>query len=213
MKTLTSLIVANEPLLRLGIRHFLVESAGMRNCLEADTAVGALKQQADHQPALIILCAGEKPMDTVRLIRDLRRRARGQSVLVVSRVAGADHLQDCLSAGALGFVVAEDDLTELQLACAAVLKKDLHISRLAAKHLQLGNGHKKAHQDKSTSPTQLLSVREREVFQLIGSGCGCKEVSNQLGISVKTVQTHQKRMKEKLNLLHCSDLKRLAAGG
>lgn len=212
MKTQAPLIVADEPLLRLGIRHFLSETAGGQRCLEADTAATALKQQAEHHPALIILCACGKPADTVRLIRDLRRRVRGQAVLIVRRVAEAEHVQVCLGAGALGYVMAVDELPELQLACAAVLKKDLHISRLATRHLQLNSSSKSARPTKTTLPEGLLSAREREVLQLLASGCGCKEMSAQLGIIVKTIETHQHRMKEKLNLRHCSELKRLATG-
>jgi DNA-binding NarL/FixJ family response regulator len=210
MKALTPLIIAEEPLLRLGLRHFLTEIAGVKHCVEAATAVAALKQQAEHHPELILLCSSGKSADTVRLIRDLRRRVRGQALLVISRTAAGEHVQECLDAGALGYVLSHDEISELQLAFAAVLKKDLHVSRNAAKHLHLGQGTRSKADAKAAVPQSLLSTREKEVFQLIGNGCGCKEIATELGISIKTVESHQDRMKDKLNLCNCSELRRLA---
>ena len=50
------------------------------------------------------------------------------------------------------------------------------------------------------SPIERLSDREFEVFQMIGHGVGPSEIAEKLGLSVKTVETHRERIKEKLNL-------------
>ena len=62
-------------------------------------------------------------------------------------------------------------------------------------------------------PASGFSAREQEVFDLVGDGCGCKEIAGKLGISVKTVETHQMRMKQKLGVERSSELRRLAQDG
>ena len=209
MAAVIPLIVAAEPLTLLGLRCFLGEVAGLKTCLEATTATEALRQQAEHRPGLVILCGGEG--QAVRLIHLFRRRCKSQLVLVVSRVTEPGHVQSCLEAGALGYVTMEEGLPELRLACAAVLGGNLHVSRLATRHLSIGGGGgAEAGSRKGLACLKLLSEREQEVFHLMGTGSGCKEMACQLGISVKTVETHQKRMKEKLEVRTCAELKRLA---
>jgi len=60
------------------------------------------------------------------------------------------------------------------------------------------------------SPIERLSDREFEVFQMIGHGVGPSEIAEKLGLSVKTVETHRERIKEKLNLASGSELIRYA---
>jgi DNA-binding NarL/FixJ family response regulator len=60
------------------------------------------------------------------------------------------------------------------------------------------------------SPIDSLSDRELEVLQLSGAGQTPREIANQLGISVKTVETHRMRVREKLNLSSSAELMRFA---
>jgi len=62
------------------------------------------------------------------------------------------------------------------------------------------------------SPIDTLSDRELEVLQLSGEGLAPREIATQLGISVKTVETHRMRVREKLNLANSAELMRFAIG-
>ncbi len=65
-------------------------------------------------------------------------------------------------------------------------------------------------QNTGGSPIERLSDREFEVFQMIGRGIGPSEIADKLGLSVKTVETHRERIKEKLSLASGSELIRYA---
>ena len=58
---------------------------------------------------------------------------------------------------------------------------------------------------------QALSTRELEVFRLLGEGYGPSDVAKQLLVSGKTVESHQERIKLKLKLTTCAELRRRAA--
>ncbi|MEQ1750912.1 MAG: response regulator transcription factor [Prosthecobacter sp.] len=208
------LIVCTEPLLRLGLYHFLQELK-LTNCLQAATAEQALRLHAEHRPALVIISTGERQIDVPRLVRELRRRRREQAVLVISREPRPEHVRHCLEAGVRAYITTEDVLTEVSVACAAVMRGDLHLSRSIVREMKTGHSApplpgKLRVGARQESPRESLSSREREVFDLIGGGHGCKEVAGRLGISVKTVETHQQRIKDKLGVGNCAELRRLA---
>jgi DNA-binding NarL/FixJ family response regulator len=52
----------------------------------------------------------------------------------------------------------------------------------------------------------LLSDREVEVFQRVGQGLGTRQIAEELGISVKTVEAHKEHIRSKLNLSTNADL-------
>lgn len=217
MTTMLPLIVSTEPLLRLGLFHFLQELK-LTTCLQAATAEQALNLHAEHRPALVIISTGERQMDVPRLVRDLRRRRREQAVLVISRDPRPEHVRHCLEAGVCAYITTEDVLTEVSVACAAVMRGDLHLSRAVVREMKTGQGApplpgSRRVAARHEAPRQSLSNREREVFDLIGGGHGCKEIAGRLGISVKTVETHQQRIKDKLGVEHCAELRRLAVPG
>jgi DNA-binding NarL/FixJ family response regulator len=58
--------------------------------------------------------------------------------------------------------------------------------------------------------TNLLTDRELEVFTLIGRGAGILEMADELGLSIKTIETHQMRIKQKLNLANAAQLRKYA---
>ena len=61
-------------------------------------------------------------------------------------------------------------------------------------------GHVTGSRNGSLNPVDLLSDRELEVYQMIGMGLGTKEIAYRLGRSIKTVETHRMRIKEKLGI-------------
>ena len=62
----------------------------------------------------------------------------------------------------------------------------------------------------TNDPVTLLTDREFEIFQLIGKGHEVHEISNALGVSPKTVETHRTNIKEKLKLKNARQVARLA---
>lgn len=204
------LIISQEPLLRLGVRQFMIQEAGLKCCGEATSSGEALDLQGRFQPCLVVvatcLASGEAP----RLVRDLRRARPDQRVLVVGRATEPDLVRRVLQAGARGYVSSLDEVTELRLAVASVLGGHLHVSRSVADCMTMGPVTKPATGPDQQALLRHLSDRELEVFQLIGRKLGCKEIAANLSISVKTVETHKQRMKDKLGLQHGAELQRLA---
>ena len=204
----TVLTIAPEPLIRLGLRHMLGTEARFTICGEACNHSDAVQMSKRLRPELAVLAVPYSG-DTIALIKDLLRARSALPILVVSRAPDTQSVQRAFRAGARGYVTSLDDTSELLLAVATVRHGSLYASRTAydglLMHLTARPG------TESKDDLSRLSDREMEIFQLIGEGMGCKDIANRLHISVKTVETHRQRMKEKLCVPTGSELNRRAA--
>src|SRR5437667_10745320 len=70
-----------------------------------------------------------------------------------------------------------------------------------------------AYRNKSDRPADPLTVRERQVLQLIAEGKSTKDTASVLGISVKTAESHRMRLMQKLNIHETASLVRYAVRG
>jgi DNA-binding NarL/FixJ family response regulator len=114
-----------------------------------------------------------------------------------------------MAAGAMGCVALGDDLRELALGLECLLAGEPFSSRSLAAGLMKSLGLKPA--GPVESMLEQLSSRELEVFSQMGTGATTAVVARQLGLSVKTVETYQARLKEKLGLASGEALRQLAA--
>ena len=184
----------------MGLRHLMVLEAGWQVCGEAARAAEALELAARHEPHLVVMCSQEG--EDLALIRDLGRRRAGPQVLVVAHTTTTTQVHRALRAGALGYVMLGDTTEELLRAVTAVCGGSLYVSQRAAGGLMQLLRQAKA----DAAGVNQLSDREMEIFRLMRRGLGTKEIAASLGISVKTVETHKQRMKEKLRLTTCAEL-------
>jgi DNA-binding NarL/FixJ family response regulator len=145
-----------------------------------------------------------------RLARELRRQRHGQAILVYDGALEAEYARGALEAGVRGWLTRRDDLAEVSQAVTAVLRGDLHLSRQAADRLAGIFSPRSNGASRSSGDLTRLSEREREVLNLMRGGLRGKEIAFRLGISPKTVETHQQRMREKLHVKSSADLANLA---
>ena len=184
----------------MGLRHLMILEAGWQVCGEVTRADEVLELAAQHDPHLVVISSQQG--EDLTLIRELGRRRPGPQVLVVAHETTTQQVHRALKAGALGYVMLGDAPEELMRAVTAVCCGSLYVSQRAAGGLMQLLRQAKA----DAAGVNQLSDREMEIFRLIRRGLGTKEIAASLGISVKTVETHKQRMKEKLRLATCAEL-------
>jgi DNA-binding NarL/FixJ family response regulator len=142
------------------------------------------------------------------LIKSLKQSCPGVSVLVLSMHEESHYAERALRAGAKGYVMKRETSRKVIGAIRRVMDGKMYISDdvAAAMAAQFVQGKMLATQ----SPTELLSDRELEVFELLGRGRGTRQIADLLRVSVKTVQAYCARIKEKLNLTSATELLREA---
>jgi DNA-binding NarL/FixJ family response regulator len=189
------LIVDDHPLFREGLRQWIEQQRDLECCGECEDVASALQAIDAQLPDLVILDLRLRDSDGLDLIKEAGARFPTQKILVVSQGDERVYAERVLRAGAKGYIMKEEATEQVSEAIRTVLAGELYLSRALSGILlkrYLG----------STSQDSLLarlSDRELQVFQLLGSGLGSREIAAQLNLSVKTVETYRENLKHKLN--------------
>ena len=192
------LIVDDHPIVRLGVRQMVSTDAGLSISGETDSAATALHLVKESEIDLAIVDLSLKDGGGLQLIKMLREVAPALQVLVLSMHDEALFAERALKAGARGYIMKQEAIVSLISAVHQVLSGRIYLSEHMSQHLleRIGPGGAQSQE----TGLSLLTDRELEVFELIGRGISTSLIAEQMGVSVKTVETHRSNIKTKLNL-------------
>ena len=160
----------------------------------AEAALAALPQE---RPSVVLMDINMPGMSGIECVRRLKPQMLGTQFMMLTVYEDPDHIFKALSSGASGYLLKRTPRAELLSAV-----KDVHaggspmssnIARKIVQSFQRFNGAVPAEPDN-------LSPREREVLELLARGYLYKEIAESLHISVPTVNTHIRRIYEKLHV-------------
>ena len=117
-------------------------------------------------------------------------------------------ITEALSAGAKGYLLKDCAAEELVRAIHTVAGNETYLSPKVAGLIV--KDYLKHSPDSAPSAESCLTIREREVLQLIAEGESTKEIAFKIGVSIKTVETHRQQIMKKLNLHSVAELTRYA---
>jgi len=191
-------IVDDHPLVRESMITLITRQPDLRVCGEAGDSDTAFSEITEKQPDALILDLSLPGESGLELIKRLQAIPRPPKILVLSMHDETVYAERVLRAGALGYVMKHETTDKVLEAVRKVLQGKAYVSGAFA--AQLAERLAGATGPWQTSIEAALSDRELEVFRLIGQGKGTRKIAEELGVSIKTVQTHCARMKEKLGV-------------
>jgi DNA-binding NarL/FixJ family response regulator len=177
-------------------------------CAEAEDRHGAIKAVEASKPDLAIIDLTLKRSNGLDLIKDLNARWPRLVILVVSMHDESLYAERVLRAGARGYITKQEATRNIMAAIRRVLGGSIYLNEKTASTV-LARLTSNA-QPENAAITSLLTDRELQVFELTGNGLNTRDISEQLHIDVKTVETYRIRIRDKLNLKGSSDLLQLA---
>jgi DNA-binding NarL/FixJ family response regulator len=198
-------ILDDEPIVRAGLRQIFASEADVVIAGEASSAREAFRTIEAARPDVVIVDLVLPGMDGTTAIRDLRHRVPEARMIMLTIHARLRDMLDAFDAGAIGFALKTEPVGSLVAALRAVARGQSYVTPSLAPLMKRTRGA--SFSDVLTR----LSVREREVFQLISSGVRILDASRELCISRKTVETHVYRLYRKLGCHNVGDLVRFAA--
>jgi DNA-binding NarL/FixJ family response regulator len=192
------LVVDDHPLLRQGLALLINQQEDMQVCGEAEGAQAALKSMAQNRPDIMILDISLKGPDGLELLKSIRAVDPDLPVLVLSMHDEAIYAERALRARANGYIMKQEAPDKVLVAVRRILNGDVYLSDSMSKKMlqQYIDGAQSIFQSRIAA----LSDRELEVFRGIGEGRATREIAEQLHLSIKTVETYQAHIKEKLCL-------------
>ena len=194
----TVLVVDDHPLMRQGLALLVNQQHDLQVCGEAEEAQAVMHAIAHLHPDIIILDISLNGPDGLELLKNIRATNPDVPVLILSMHDEAIYAERALRARANGYIMKQEATEKVLIAVRRILNGDVYLSdRMSNKMLQqyIG-GAPSLIQSRIAS----LSDRELEVFRLIGEGRATREIAEELHLSVKTVETYQAHIKEKLAL-------------
>ena len=201
----TIFIVDDHPIVRQGLALLINREPDLTVCGDAEEAGSALRLIEELQPDLIVVDISLNGPDGLDLLKNIRTRFPNLPVLILSMLDELLYAERSLRAGANGYIMKQEATDRVLVAIRCILGGEIYVSdRMADRMLHRFVGG--AQQVEQRSPISDLSDRELEVFRLIGDGHGTRQIAQELHLSVKTVESYQAHIKEKLSLKNAREL-------
>jgi DNA-binding NarL/FixJ family response regulator len=201
------LVVHRTGFIRSGVLSLIAKSMQFAVCGETDEAPLARELFLRHKPHLVLVGLRLCGADGIQLIKEFRSLNPAAAILALSEHADAFSARRVFRAGARAYLSIED-APELLRAFYEISTGHPYVgaSVLPLILSSFAAGTKNSR----SSDINSLSDRELEIFSFIGRGVSVSELATELHLSVKTIETHQMRMKEKLALHSAAELRQKA---
>jgi DNA-binding NarL/FixJ family response regulator len=197
-------LVDDHPIVRQGLGLLINREPDLVVCGEAEDAPSALQRMVSAQPDLMVIDISLDGPDGLELLKTIRLKEPILPVLILSMHEESTYAERSLRAGANGYIMKQEATERVLVAIRRILEGKVYLSeRLTNKMLEQfvhGAGSSK------NNPLMTLSDRELEVYRLIGAGHGTRQIADELHVSVKTVESYQAHIKEKLSLRNAREL-------
>lgn len=203
----TLLIVDDHPVFRSGLAAIVRRVGELKICGQAGNAAEAMELFRATRPDVVVTDIWLPDTDGISLSRQMCQERRETCILVVSQFDDPIFAAKAMLAGARGYLRKDEGLVELAVALRKVSRNRIYLSKSFQSNLLLDVMAK--HSDPG-SLLDTLSPRETQVFRCLGHGLSGQAIADELGMGIKTVETHRASIKKKLNLPTAADVRQLA---
>ncbi|MFI7612218.1 response regulator transcription factor [Nonomuraea terrae] len=193
------LVADDQALVRAGVRMLLQATGDMEVVAEAEDGAEAVRLAERHLPDVILMDLRMPRVDGLEAIRRVLAARPGVRIVVLTTFAEDGNVYAALRAGAVGFLVKDDDPERMvdavrRAAAGEQLLAPSVLRRVVERFLDAEE------QAAAPSAPPGLTERELEVLALVGTGLSNAEIAEELHVGVTTVKTHIAAAMEKLGL-------------
>lgn len=200
MSKIRLLIVDDHPLVRDGLRLRLGSSSDIEVLGEAANGDQAITMTEELQPDLVLMDINMPVMNGIDAAEIFREKFPQIKLLVLSMHDDREYVMNVLQAGAKGYVLKSASSEEMHAAINAVHNGGIYYSPSIAEIIM----------SPEDEPNDTLTSREQTIMSMLAKGMSNKQMARKLDISVRTVETHRRNIKQKLDISTTSGLIRYA---
>jgi DNA-binding NarL/FixJ family response regulator len=203
--------VDDHGLVRAGIRALLESLDGIQVLEEADDGREALRLIELQRPDIVLMDIAMSGLNGLEATKRIKRDFPNTRVIILSMHANEEYVLQSLRAGAAGYLLKDAGTVELEIAIKAVAGGETYLSPPVSKHVISDYVRRMSAGEQETKSTlDRLTLRQREILQLIAEGQTTQEIARLLNIGVKTVETHRMQLMERLDIHDVAGLVRYA---
>jgi DNA-binding NarL/FixJ family response regulator len=205
-------IIDDHPLFREGIKTIISRDSRFEVIGEAGNGREGLEKVIGSKPDVAVVDISLPDTTGLEVARKIRNQSPQTRVMILSMHSKIDYIVEAFQAGATGYVVKESATERLGQALGSVAAGEYYLDssisqEVVAKLMQSPVKEAKV----SDSGYGKLSAREQEIMRLLAEGVSKSEISDQLCISIKTVENHRTNIMRKLGIHNSMELIRYAA--
>lgn len=182
----------------------LLEREGFDVVAEASDGHEAVRLAQTLCPDVAVLDLAMPLMNGLEASQEILHASPRTRSVLLTMYTDDHYVIQALRAGIRGYVVKTQAATDLVQAIQEVTKGAIYLSPSISRAVV------EAYLAKTELPPEPLTPRERQVLQLLAEGKTAKEMAELLGISIKTIESHRTRIKEKLDIHETAGLVRYA---
>jgi DNA-binding NarL/FixJ family response regulator len=197
------LLADDHQIVRQGLRG-LLEKAGHVVVGEAADGHEALKLARTLSPEVAVLDLSMPLLNGLDTAREMRRISPEIKTILLTMYTDKHYVLQAMKAGAKGYVLKSQAAEDLIRAIREISRGEVYLSPSVASSVV------DAYLDKTDTPLDPLTPRERQILQLIAEGNTTKEVARLLNISFKTAESHRNHIMKKLDIHEVATLVRYA---
>lgn len=208
MMTIRVVLADDHRILREGLRSILESETDIEIVGEAQDGRETVRLVRQLEPEIVLMDVAMPDLNGVDATVQLKNANVPSKVLALSMHGDGQYVRGMLQAGAAGYMLKDCAAEELATAIRTVMSGRVYVSpdvagTIVGDYVQHLSGE-------VTASTPALSSREREVLQLIAEGKSTAQIAETIHVSVKTVETHRKRLMDKLELRSVAELTKYA---
>ena len=205
----TKIIIADDhKIMREGLKALIEKQPDMEVAAEAQDGLEVTKLARKLMPQVIIMDIGMPEMNGIDATRQVISENKEIKIIALSMHSDRRFVLEMLKAGASGYLLKDSAFEELVNAVHTVMSGQ---SYLSPRITDIVVKEYLYNQPKSESTVfNVLTVREREVLQLLAEGKSTKQIASTLNLSVKTVETHRQQIMDKLEIRTVAELTKYA---
>jgi len=197
------ILADDHVLVRQGLKS-LLEREKFQVMAEASDGQDAVRLAETHHPDIAIFDISMPTLNGIDAARQLGRSCPKTKAILLTQHEEEQYIHEALEAGVKGYVLKNQVASDLIHAIRQVSKGEFYLSPGISRAVM------EAYRTRAERPAEPLTVRERQVLQLIAEGKSTKDTANVLGISVKTAESHRMRLMQKLDIHETASLVRYA---
>lgn len=199
------LIADDHPLIRSGLRALLARESEFQVVAEACDGREAIDKAAAHKPDVILLDVAMPSINGTDAARVITEKLPDTRIIMVSMHMDESYVLRALKAGARGYLLKDSPESDIVAAIRAVAAGNAYFSPAISRMLvedYVAEVRRRGVEDSY----ELLSLREKEVMQLLVAGRSNREIAEALFISVSTVESHRGNIFQKIHVRSLPEL-------
>ncbi|MDX2469381.1 MAG: response regulator transcription factor [SAR324 cluster bacterium] len=198
----TILLADDHELFRIGLQHLLQSQLPKVKIFTASDGLEALEITRAENPEVIITDFDMPQLNGLEFSKKILAEQPDARIICLSMHQDAVFAQEMLKIGCLGYLIKDSTTDELILALSAIVKREKYISYKVANQL--------IETQSNLLQNTNLSVQELKITKMLCEGNSNKEIGFELGISVRTVESHRSNIFSKLKVHNLAELIRFS---